>query len=133
MGYRPDYFKETMAITMIDAYNVKATPFEESHLLSKLKKLVVVAREVGNTVDNPSIIHSVNAFDLSSTLYQEVENDYNIVREALLDPNRGFSSLTGSMGKYIQPRTKGAGYGSTSRAFYARPIFLSQFISLCDD
>jgi hypothetical protein len=34
------------------------------------------------------------------------------------------------MGKYIQPRTKGAGHGSTSRAFYARPLFLKQFIKL---
>jgi len=31
-------FKETMAITMIDAYHVSRVPFEESHLLSKLKK-----------------------------------------------------------------------------------------------
>jgi DNA mismatch repair protein MutH len=123
-------FKETMAITMIDPYNVKETPFEHSHLLSKLKKAVVVARIVGETIDHPSIIHSVNAFDLSDDLYRIVENDYNIVRNALLDPNKGFLSLTGSMGTYIQPRTKGAGHGSTSRAFYARPSFLKQFIDL---
>ena len=30
--------KETMAITMIDPYNVRNTPFEQSHLLAKLKK-----------------------------------------------------------------------------------------------
>jgi DNA mismatch repair protein MutH len=36
--------KETMAITMIDAVNVLQTPFEESHLLSKLRKQIVVAR-----------------------------------------------------------------------------------------
>ena len=123
-------FKETMAITMIDAYNVKAVPFADSHLLSKLKKLVVVAREVGDNVDAPSIIHSVNSFDLSEDLYEAVKIDYEIVRNTLLDPTRGFESLTGSMGKYIQPRTKGAGHGSTSRAFYARPLFLKQFIAL---
>ena len=33
---------------------------------------------------------------------------------------KGFSSLTGKDGKWIQARTKGAGHGSTSRAFYAR-------------
>lgn len=123
-------FKETMAITMIDAYNVKQTTFEDSHLLSKLKKAVVVAREVGENVDCPSVIHSVNAFDLTGELYEAVEADYNAVRDALIDPNRGFSTLTGAMGKYIQPRTKGAGHGSTSRAFYARPLFLKQFIEL---
>ena len=59
-------FKETMAITMIDPYHVKNTPFEDSHLLSKLKKAVVVARVVGKHVDAPSVIHSVNTFDLSA-------------------------------------------------------------------
>jgi site-specific DNA-methyltransferase (adenine-specific) len=43
---------------------------------------------------------------------------------------RGFSALTGKMGKYVQPRTKGAGHGSISRAFYARPDFLKQFVIL---
>ena len=123
-------FKETMAITMIDPYHVKNTPFEDSHLLSKLKKAVVVARVVGKHVDAPSVIHSVNTFDLSTELYEAVKADYNIVREALLDPSRGFSALTGYMGTYVQPRTKGAGHGSTSRAFYARPLFLEQFIKL---
>ena len=59
-----------------------------------------------------------------------IKNDYNLVRETLLNPKLGFNALTGSMGKYIQPRTKGAGHGSTSRAFYARPLFLQQFIKL---
>ncbi len=123
-------FKETMAITMINPEEVKKTPFEESHLLSKLKKLIVIARTVGDNVDAPSIIHSVNLFDLSGELYLDVKNDYNLVRETLLNPSRGFDALTGSMGKYIQPRTKGAGHGTTSRAFYARPLFLRQFIKL---
>lgn len=123
-------FKETMAITMIDPYNVKNTEFKDSHLLSKLKKVVIVAREVGSHVDDPSIIHSVNSFDLSEELYDAVESDYNTVRNALLDPDKGFSALTGTMGKFIQPRTKGAGHGSISRAFYARTLFLSQFIKL---
>ncbi len=123
-------FKETMAITMINPEEVKKTTFEESHLLSKLKKLIVIARTVGDNVDAPSIIHSVNLFDLSGELYLDVKNDYNLVRETLLNPSRGFDALTGSMGKYIQPRTKGAGHGTTSRAFYARPLFLRQFIKL---
>jgi hypothetical protein len=33
-----------MAITMIDAYHVKNTPFEESYLLSKLKRAIICAR-----------------------------------------------------------------------------------------
>jgi DNA mismatch repair protein MutH len=123
-------FKETMAITMIDPYQVSRTPFEQSHLLSKLKKAVCVARTVGTTVDEPTFIHSVNMIDLCGDLYEAVKHDYEIVQECLKDPKRGFSYLTGSMGEYVQPRTKGQGHGSTSRAFYARPIFLAKFVDL---
>ena len=123
-------FKETMAITMIDPVNVCQKEFEDSHLLTKLNKAVVVARTVGSTVDDPSYIHSIVEFDLHGFLYDAVKADYDLVRTTLLDPARGFQALTGYMGVYIQPRTKGQGHGSTSRAFYARPKFLKEFIQL---
>lgn len=123
-------FKETMAVTMIDAPQVAATSFEDSHLLTKLRRAVVVAREVGEDVDKPSIVHSVNPLDLKGELYEIVREDYETVRACIRDPRRGFGALTGSMGTYIQPRTKGPGHGSISRAFYARPVFLAQFINL---
>jgi DNA mismatch repair protein MutH len=123
-------FKETMAITMIDPVNVCQKEFEDSHLLAKLKKAVVVARTVGSHVDEPTYIYDVVEFDLSGELYEAVKADYNLVRNTLLDPKLGFSALTGKMGVYIQPRTKGAGHGSISRAFYARTKFLKEFIQL---
>ena len=123
-------FKATMAITMIDEYNVKLKPFEDSHLLAKLKKAVIVARIVGSSYDEPTFVHSVTGIDLSGDLYDAVREDYELVRDCLNDPSRGFCDLTGRMGVYVQPRTKGQGHGSTSRAFYARPLFLSQFIDV---
>ena len=99
-------------------------------ILAKLKKAVVIARTVGENVDDPSYIHSVVEFDLEGELYDAVRADYNLTKNVLLDPQQGFESLTGEMGKYIQPRTKGAGHGSTSRAFYARSQFLKQFIKI---
>lgn len=125
-------FKETMAITMIDPVNVCQKEFEESHLLSKLRKAVVVARTVGSHYGDPSYVYDIIELDLDegTPLYEAVKADYDTVRNALLDPQRGFNSLTGKMGVYIQPRTKGAGHGSVSRAFYARPSFLAQFINL---
>lgn len=123
-------FKETMAITMIDAVNVRQKDFEHSHLLAKLKKAVVVARTVGSHVDDPSYIHAVVEFDLDDRLYAAVKADYDLVRQTLLNPEQGFGALTGHMGVYVQPRTKGAGHGSISRAFYARPKFLAEFIRL---
>jgi DNA mismatch repair protein MutH len=123
-------FKETMAITMIDPINVCQKEFEDSHLLAKLKKAVVVVRIVGEHVSDPTYIHSIVELDLIGDLYQSVKKDYDLVRQVLQDPKQGFDALTGKMGVYIQPRTKGAGHGSKSRAFYARPLFLKQFVSL---
>jgi hypothetical protein len=34
------------------------------------------------------------------------------------------------MGVLVQPRTKGAGHGSTSRAFYARKQFVAKMIGI---
>jgi len=121
-------FKETMAITMIDPVNVCQKEFRDSHLLAKLRKAIVIARIVGDSIDEPSYIHSVVEFDLQGELYNAVKADYDLVRQTLFDPQKGFDSLTGKMGLYIQPRTKGAGHGTTSRAFYARPRFLEIFI-----
>ena len=120
--------KETMAITMIDPVNVMQKEFKDSHLLSKLKKAVIVVRVVGDNVDEPSFIHSVVEFDLKDENYKIVENDYNIVRNVLLNNENGFNLLTGKMGEYIQPRTKGSGHGTTSRAFYAKKAFLKKII-----
>jgi hypothetical protein len=52
------------------------------------------------------------------------------VRETI--NSQGFEALTGRMGVFIQPRTKGAGHGSTSRAFYARVPFLKKIILIND-
>lgn len=123
-------FKETMAITMIDPWEVARTPFEESHLYAKLSKVVCVARVVGNHYSDPTVVHSVTAFDLQGEMYRQVKADYEEIQACIKDPNRGFSALTGRIGIYIQPRTKGRGHGSTSRAFYARKEFLAHYIKI---
>lgn len=119
--------KETMAITMIDSYNVANTEFENSHLLAKLRKVVIASRIWISQKEESSILHSVVTFDLGDTeVYKQVKEDYDLVRNTII--NEGFEALTGKMGIYIQPRTKGPGHGSTSRAFYARTGFLKKFI-----
>jgi len=122
-------FKETMAITMIDAYDVARTPFCRSHLLTKLKKLIIVSRTVGKVYSEPTFVHSVTSVD-TDEVFRLIETDYNEVRNCIKDPDRGFEKLTGKMGRYIQPRTKGTGHGSKTRAFYARSAFLKLFIDL---
>ncbi len=119
--------KETMSVTMIDPYNIERTDFEDSHLLIKLRRMIVAARIWESQDEERSILHTVTTFDLNdSAVYNQVKADYDSVREAIL--TQGFSALTGKMGVYIQPRTKGSGHGSTSRAFYARTSFLKKFI-----
>ena len=119
--------KETMAITMIDPYNVESTDFGDSHLLAKLRKLIVAARIWESAEEKRSILHAVTTFDLDDPeIYNQIKADYDLVRETIR--TTGFSTLTGKMGVYIQPRTKGTGHGSTTRAFYARTTFLKQFI-----
>lgn len=120
--------KETMAVTMIDPHNVCETDFQDSHLLAKLRKMVIVARIVGSAVEEPTFIHSVVKCNLNGELYTAVERDYNNIRETIA--NQGFNALTGKMGVYIQPRTKGRGHGSVTRAFYARKELLAKFIKL---
>lgn len=119
-------FKETMAICMIDKVDVARKAFHQSHVLHKLAKMVVVARTVGADYREPTFVYKVVEFVLSEDLYEKVERDYDQVRAVIRDPNRGFNFLTGRMGVLIQPRTKGAGYGSTSRAFYARKELLAE-------
>lgn len=119
--------KETMAITMIDEYNLVRTSFEDSHLLSKLNKIVIVARIWENKEENSSLLYNYTTFDLDDKeLYNTIKSDYLLVQETI--KKHGFSALTGKMGTIIQPRTKGAGHGSTSRAFYARVPFLNKLI-----
>ncbi len=119
--------KETMAITMIDPYNVARTEFEDSHLLSKMKKQVIVARVWESILEESSELYAVTTFDLGDTeVYNQVKEDYNLVRNTIIE--KGFSSLSGKLGVYVQPRTKGAGHGSTSRAFYARVPFLIKLV-----
>lgn len=121
--------KETMAITMIDPYNVANTPFEQSHLLSKLKKAVVCARLFESQNEARSLLVRVSSFDLNdTTMYEQIKRDYEETRNCIR--TRGFEHLTGAMGVLVQPRTKGAGHGSTSRAFYARTQFVARIIGM---
>ncbi len=121
--------KETMAITMIDSYNLSHTEFENSHLKAKMTKILIAVRIWENQEETSSELYSIAEFDLSNpSIYRQVKEDYDLVRNTII--NRGFEYLTGHMGVYIQPRTKGSGHGSTSRAFYARTGFVATILRL---
>jgi DNA mismatch repair protein MutH len=120
--------KETMAITMIDPFNVKNTPFEESHLFAKLQKMVICTRMFKDQAESSAFFLKVITIDTKdSDTINQIKEDYEETRQCII--NKGFEHLTGRMGKFIQPRTKGAGHGSISRAFYARATFLKEILT----
>jgi len=124
--------KETMAITMIDPTHVVANDFENSHLLTKLRKMVVCARMDPDGHGGRSELVAVATFDLDDEdMLRQVKEDYELVRTTIIE--KGFDALTGKMGVLVQPRTKGAGHGSTSRAFYARTGFVKTILDLDDE
>ena len=121
--------KESMAITMIEPSEVVANGFADSHLYDKLRSMIVVARIFENVEDSVSILHSAAEFDLDNpSIRKQVEDDYEAIREIIR--LQGFAALTGDTGKYVQARTKGRGHGSTSRAFYARALFVAHILNL---
>ncbi len=121
--------KETMWITMIDPIEVLAKEFEDSHLLNKLQKLVVVSRIFDSRQETRSLLYQVASFDIgNSAIFTQVKADYDLIRETIR--TKGFQALTGRMGVLVQPRTKGPGHGSTSRAFYARKAFVAHILGV---
>ena len=112
--------KETMAITMINPEELTAHEFYESHCWAKLKAIVFCAVEWNGTNSEEARLLKVTSLDFTEDddLIKEIKADYDFIRSKLV--TQGFEALTGSDGKWIQARTKGAGHGSTSRAFYAR-------------
>lgn len=121
--------KETMAITMIDPVEVAAKEFEDSHLFTKLRRMIVVSRVFQSKAETSSLLHAAATFDLNNPIiYKHVKDDYNLIRHTIR--TKGFHALTGKMGVLVQPRTKGAGHGSTSRAFYARTQFVAHILNI---
>jgi DNA mismatch repair protein MutH len=121
--------KESMAITMLEPSEVVANKFEHSHLFDKLRSMVVGSRIYESKEELRSMLHAAAEFDLDNPrIHAQVEADYETIRTQIRD--HGIDSLTGDLGKLVQARTKGAGHGSTTRAFYARPIFVAHILNL---
>jgi DNA mismatch repair protein MutH len=121
--------KESMAITMLEPAEVLANKFEDSHLYDKLRSMVVVSRVYESTQELRSILHAAAEFDLDNPkIRDQVKDDYEAIRAQIR--LRGIDSVTGDLGKLVQARTKGRGHGSTTRAFYARTIFVAHILNL---
>ncbi|HET7624293.1 MAG TPA: MutH/Sau3AI family endonuclease, partial [Verrucomicrobiae bacterium] len=121
--------KETLAITMINPTRDIDVSFLESHMWSKLKKTIVCGREWLSVDEPKSRLIQVNAFDVSDEeLIALVKADYEKIQQTIRAC--GFGALSRSLCEYIEPGTKGAGHGSTSRAFYASKKLVSIILGL---
>jgi DNA mismatch repair protein MutH len=121
--------KESMAVTMLEPAEVVANKFEDSHLYDKLRSMVVVSRVWESAQELHSMLHAAAEFDLDDPkIHSQVRDDYEMIRGQIRA--RGIDSMTGDLGKLVQARTKGRGHGSTTRAFYARSIFVEHILNL---
>lgn len=116
--------KETVAVTMVQLESL-ALPFAESNVFKKLARTLYLPllRDGDNIVLQKVVLHVLGP---ESALYNQLENDYNAICAAY--KATGTLSGTSHLGKYLQTRTKGAGHGTTSRAFYLRTCFLKEYI-----
>lgn len=113
--------KETMAITMINAEELKVHSFFESHVWAKLKTIVFCAVQWDGLNAKGSKLLRVASLDFAEDdeLIKEIKADYDFIRAKLIKD--GFGALTGKDGKWIQARTKGIG-GVNPRTGERRPI-----------
>ena len=120
--------KETMQITMLDKTHVLAHSFEESHVLHKIGRFIVVAREYIDKMETSSPIAFVGAADISfqvEPIYRQVEKDYEMIRHRLAQGE----ALHTISGELIQIRTKGQ-KNSNTYAFYATTRFVNILLGL---
>lgn len=121
--------KETMQITMFDRAHILEYPFERSHVLHKIERMILVARLWVDKNETSSPIILVRPADLSLDIpivYEQVRCDYEEMRAHL----KNGGAPKSEMGRLIQSRTKGAGHGSVSRAWYARTGFVNQLLGI---
>jgi hypothetical protein len=119
--------KESIAITMLSTDDLRTTDFKSSKCYKKISRVLIVPYyRTSDTIQfmTPKIIDKECADCLE--IYKIFESDYNKIRAKYLEDG----TLSSSTGSLIQNRTKGAGHGSTSRAFYLRPDFMKRYIPL---
>jgi DNA mismatch repair protein MutH len=118
--------KETIAVTMIQPAALTTTPWTSSNAYKKLANCLYIPYERETPATIRLYTPYIFAISEGSPVFTQLAADYT----AIVDVYRTTGSLESSshLGKYLQNRTKGAGHGSTSRAFYLRPAFIKEFI-----
>ena len=124
--------KESMSITMFTEAHILDHEFEQSHLLEKLERLLVVARAYVDSVESTSPLVAVRSFDLGrGPLFDAIRADYEDIRWTVR--NDGVYGVHGGIGRLVQPRVKGgAGSGYQGHGFYGRSRLVNHVLGLTD-
>ena len=110
--------KETVAVTMCSP-SLTTESFADSRVCKKLRNTLFVPYTW--SAEGELVFYTPFLLTDTHPLWHQLETDYTT-----LQTNAVAGTMTGSIGTYLQTRTKGAGHGSTSRAFYLRPSFLKE-------
>jgi len=116
--------KETIAVTMLSTDDLLVRDFKSSKLCKKMSRMLIVPyyRNADNIIFMKPVIIVLSEHES----YPIIESDYNEIRTNFIENG----ILRSKNGILLQNRTKGAGHGSTSRAFYLRPQFMKRFVPL---
>ncbi len=114
--------KETVAVTMCDKTALLSTSFADSRVAAKLRRTLFVPY-LRSDDDSVTYFKPV-LFTEAHPLWNALTADYEEIQK-----HAAAGEMTGTIGTYLQTRTKGAGHGSTSRAFYLRPKFLTELFA----
>jgi DNA mismatch repair protein MutH len=115
--------KESMAITAFSPAELEVTEFEDSHLLDKLGRLLVVARTFEDEAESRSRVLRVAEFDLDAELMAAVREDYEEIRWVV--QHEGRHALGGRIGRFVHPRPRG-GKDSDLVGFYAHKALVAR-------
>jgi hypothetical protein len=119
--------KETIAVTMLDRDALAKESFAESRVFRKMSRMLCVPYErTGDSV----VFYTPTLIELEAAgfagLRSRLEADYLAIQSGFVASGK----MTSALGGLLQTRTKGAGHGSTSRAFYLRTAFATEFIPM---
>jgi hypothetical protein len=110
---------------MLDRTALAAESFAASRVYRKMSRMLCVPYE---RTEDTVVFYAPTLIELETAgeLRAQLAADYELIRGQFL----ATGELTSSLGTLLQCRTKGAGHGSTSRAFYLRTRFMSEYVTL---
>lgn len=115
--------KETMAVTMMRPEDLLKESFAETRLAKKTTAMVILPYLREN--DDVTFYAPVR-FGTTHPAYEYLAVDYETVRSYYATKGE----VTGSIGNWIQSRTKGPGKGAPkTRAWYFRASFLKELLA----